>query len=114
VKNQYSVSAILIDSKMLFGYTLDIHKIDYGECGMTAIISGWGNSQAIRLPKSILESLHLSLGDKVNISVDGEKIIVEPIKSSRKKFDIKELVKGIPDDFMASELFEDVSGKETW
>ena len=42
-----------------------------------ATISKWGNSQGIRLPKNILEKLHLKENDKVEISVKGEEIIIQ-------------------------------------
>ncbi|MBN2824133.1 MAG: AbrB/MazE/SpoVT family DNA-binding domain-containing protein, partial [Campylobacterales bacterium] len=57
---------------------------------MTATLSSWGNSQGMRLPKEILKELHLSIGDKLNISIENEKIIIEPIKK-RKKYSIDEL-----------------------
>ena len=34
---------------------------------MTAKISKWGNSQGLRMPKDIMDSLHLQVGDNVNI-----------------------------------------------
>lgn len=45
-----------------------------------ATISKWGNSQGIRLPKNILEKLHLRENDKVEISVKGEEIIIQKTK----------------------------------
>ncbi|MGO4439571.1 AbrB/MazE/SpoVT family DNA-binding domain-containing protein [Rhizobium sp. RAF56] len=37
---------------------------------MKATVSRWGNSIAIRLPKSVTEAMHLREGDVVDISVD--------------------------------------------
>jgi antitoxin MazE len=34
---------------------------------MTAVISNWGNSQGLRVPKDIMKELNLSVGDKINI-----------------------------------------------
>ena len=34
---------------------------------MTATISKWGNSQGLRLPKSVIEDLDLSIGDELKI-----------------------------------------------
>lgn len=31
---------------------------------MTAVISSWGDSQGLRVPKDIMKQLHLSVGDK--------------------------------------------------
>ena len=47
---------------------------------MTAKISKWGNSQGLRMPKDIMESLHLHVGDHLNITIIDGKVILEPIK----------------------------------
>lgn len=80
---------------------------------MTAKISNWGNSQGIRLPKGILESIHVAIGDKVNVLVENEKIIIEPIKE-KKKFNINELVSAMPNNYLVTEEFKDSIGKEEW
>ena len=79
---------------------------------MTAIISKWGNSQGLRLPKSIIEDLNLSIGDKIKITTENNKVILEPVK--KKKYDIRELVKKVPKDYKAYEEFEAKVGKEEW
>ena len=81
---------------------------------MTATISKWGNSQGLRLPKSILEELNLSVGDKVKFFIQNDKIILEPIKKTRKKYNINELVKQIPKDYKAYEEFNNKTGIEEW
>ncbi len=65
---------------------------------MTTTISKWGNSQGLRFPKSILN----------------DKIILEPIKKRRKKYNINELVKQIPSDYKPYEEFYNKSGIEEW
>ncbi|NKQ41590.1 MAG: AbrB/MazE/SpoVT family DNA-binding domain-containing protein [Sulfurovum sp.] len=81
---------------------------------MTATISSWGNSQGLRLPKDIMQELHLEVGDKMKILIENNKIILEPIKQSRKKYDIHELVRDIPSDYAAREIFDDAVGLEEW
>ncbi len=81
---------------------------------MTATISKWGNSQGLRFPKSILEELNLSVGDKVKFFIQNDKIILEPIKKTRKKYNINELVKQIPKDYKAYEEFNNKTGIEEW
>ncbi len=81
---------------------------------MTAIISKWGNSQALRFPKGILKELNLSVGDKIKFLVKENKIVLEPVKKSRKKYSINELVKQIPDDYKAYEEFNNKVGLEEW
>jgi len=81
---------------------------------MTATISKWGNSQGLRFPKNILKELNLSVGDKIKLLIDNDKIILEPIKKSRVKYNIKELVKQIPSDYKPYEEFDNKIGKEEW
>jgi len=81
---------------------------------MTTTISNWGNSQALRVPKSIMKELNLSAGDKVKIVVENSKIILEPIKEQRVKYNIEDLVKQMPSDYKPHEEFSDISGVEEW
>ncbi|OHE12451.1 MAG: transcriptional regulator/antitoxin MazE [Sulfurimonas sp. RIFOXYC2_FULL_36_7] len=81
---------------------------------MTAVISKWGNSQGLRVPKDIMKTLDLSVGDEVNIFVQNNKAIIEPIKKEKIKYDINELVAKIPKDYQAKEEFTSSVGKEEW
>ncbi|MFA5234508.1 MAG: AbrB/MazE/SpoVT family DNA-binding domain-containing protein [Sulfurimonas sp.] len=81
---------------------------------MTAIISKWGNSQGLRVPKDIMKTLHLSVGDEVNIFVQNNKAIIEPIKKEKIKYDINELVAKIPKDYQAKEEIISSLGREEW
>jgi len=81
---------------------------------MTATISSWGNSQGLRFPKNIMKELHLSVGDKVKILVENQKIVLEPIKQSREKYDINDLVKQLPTDYTTYEEFDNKVGLEEW
>ena len=81
---------------------------------MTATISSWGNSQGLRFPKDIMKELHLSIGDKVKILIENQKIIIEPIKGSREKYDINDLVKQLPENYKAHEEFDTKTGLEEW
>ncbi len=81
---------------------------------MTATISNWGNSQGLRFPKDIMRELHLSIGDKVNISIENQKIILEPIKTKKYIYNINDLVKQIPNDYSSTEIFSAKAGLEEW
>ncbi|KIM10361.1 MAG: transcriptional regulator/antitoxin MazE [Sulfurovum sp. FS08-3] len=81
---------------------------------MTATISSWGNSQGLRFPKDVMKELHLSIGDKMNILIENQKIVLEPIKQSREKYDITELVKKLPKNYKAYEEFDNKTGLEEW
>lgn len=81
---------------------------------MTAKISKWGNSQGLRIPKDIIESLHLHVGDDVNISIADGKVIIEPIKKDILNYDLNELISKIPSKYKAQEEFDTTVGKEEW
>ena len=44
--------------------------------GNTGTISKWGNARGIRLPKSFCDMLDFRTGDKVDISIDGYRIVI--------------------------------------
>ena len=81
---------------------------------MTATISNWGNSQGLRFPKDIMKELSLSIGDKLKVLVQDQKIILEPVKKDRVKYDINQLVSKLPKDYKAVEEFNDKVGLEQW
>lgn len=81
---------------------------------MTAKISKWGNSQGLRMPKDIMETLHLHVGDDVSISILDGKVILEPIKKEILNYDLNELVSKIPSNYKDNEEFDTTVGKEEW
>ncbi|MDD2640495.1 MAG: AbrB/MazE/SpoVT family DNA-binding domain-containing protein, partial [Arcobacteraceae bacterium] len=62
----------------------------------SAKISKWGNSQGLRMPKDIMEKLHLHIGDDVELKIENDKVIIEPIKKEKKKYNIDELISKMP------------------
>ena len=50
---------------------------------MVTTIQKWGNSQGLRFSKAILEEANVTLGEEVRVSVEGSKIIVEPMRRVR-------------------------------
>jgi antitoxin MazE len=81
---------------------------------MTTTISNWGNSQGLRFPKDIMRELSLHVGDKLRILVKNKKIILEPIKKEREKYNIDDLVKQLPQNYKPYEEFESKVGLEEW
>ena len=80
---------------------------------MVATISQWGNSGGIRVPKSILTSLKIAIGDKVKIFIDGNKAVIEPIQE-KEKISLNELVSNIPKNYKPTEEFNSQQGLEKW
>ena len=58
----------------------------------TTQISKWGNSLALRLPKSLAREAQLDAGDTVDVSVDNGAILIRP---SRPRYVLDELVRRI-------------------
>lgn len=81
---------------------------------MTAKISKWGNSQGLRVPKDVMESLNLHIGDKVNITVLEGKVIIEPIENNIPDYDLNELVSNVKANYKANEEFDNSLDKEKW
>lgn len=81
---------------------------------MTVRIQKWGNSQGLRLAKHLLKDAHMQIGDEVEIIASEQQIIVKPIRKIKNRFDIRQLVKAIPDNHTAHEEIETSVGKEEW
>jgi antitoxin component of MazEF toxin-antitoxin module len=76
---------------------------------MQTTISQWGNSNALRLPKSVVNQLYINIGDKVDIDIKDDNIIIKPLK---KKSNLDELLSQMPDNYQAVEVFDDICGQE--
>ncbi len=63
---------------------------------MVTKIKKWGNSQGIRLNKSILVESGISIDDDIDIAVSNGVIKIKPLNRIRGKYNINELVKRIP------------------
>ena len=78
-------------------------------------VQKWGNSQGIRIPKNLLENSHIKIGEEVTISANNGKIIVEPTYKIRGKYDIKDLISKMPEDYEVEEENWGIpSGREVW
>ncbi len=78
-------------------------------------IKKWGNSQGLRLTKIMLEEIQARVGDEVEIYTQEGKIIVEPVKQVRGKYDLNSLVADIQQEYKSSELdWGKPVGKEEW
>ncbi|RCJ17636.1 MazF family transcriptional regulator [Nostoc sp. ATCC 43529] len=80
---------------------------------MTAFIGKWGNSLAIRIPRSIAEQADITEGTAINFSVEGNSIVITPQK--RKKYTLDELLEGMTSDKFHPEFdIGNSVGKEDW
>ena len=81
------------------------------------MIRKWGNSQGIRLPKHILESCELEVGDTLHVEIKGKKLILSAADKQKRKsqYKLDELLAQIPAGFKNDETdWGKPVGKEKW
>lgn len=79
---------------------------------MTTTIQKWGNSQGIRIPKTILDTVQWKENEKIKIYTQGDKIIIE--KLERRKT-IKELFDNYEGNYEPTEFdWGEPVGDEIW
>ena len=61
---------------------------------MRAIIQKWGNSQAIRLPKAILEIASIKENEQVHILAERNQIVIKKPSNRREHIPLAERLKG--------------------
>jgi|HubBroStandDraft_6_1064221.scaffolds.fasta_scaffold3786936_1 antitoxin MazE len=49
---------------------------------MQVLLSKWGNSLGLRLPKALTSEIGVSDGQKVEVRAEGGRIIVEPVRKT--------------------------------
>lgn len=80
---------------------------------MEARLQRWGNSDGIRIPKSLLKALNLKTNDIVDLIQEDNKIIIS--KSSKKKVSLETLIKNYDGPNLAKDYYwDDKVGKEIW
>ena len=57
---------------------------------MRVVLAKWGNSAALRLPKAVVEALHLKLGSELQLEFDQQSIRFRPVLS-RKRLTLEEM-----------------------
>ena len=80
---------------------------------MKTQIKKWGNSLALRIPKSFALNANLSQNELVDLSIDKEKIVITPI--GKKEYSLDELLERVDENNLHGE-FDTGSpvGKEIW
>ena len=60
---------------------------------MDTIIRKWGNSPAVRIPMSVMSAARLALEQKVSVTVEEGRIIIEPVQ--KVEYSLDALLAGI-------------------
>jgi antitoxin MazE len=80
---------------------------------MKSTVKRWGNSAAVRIPASVLETTRLDLDDAVTIRAEKGRIIIEPLK--RANYDLDTLLEGIrPENLHDMQDTGTPVGREIW
>jgi antitoxin MazE len=82
---------------------------------MTAKVQRWGNSLAIRIPKSFAKQSNLHADTPVEMTIEGEVISLRAVSRKRSRYTLEELLEGVT----AENCHEEIStgqpvGKEVW
>jgi antitoxin MazE len=78
---------------------------------MNATISRWGNSNAIRLPKTLTDALNLYENDAVRINIEGNALVIR----KRRPASLLELFEGYDSDYKSKEWDTGAPvGREVW
>ena len=81
---------------------------------MITNIQKWGNSQGIRIPKILLESVQWTENEQIVIIVDNGKLIIKKAKEHKRK-NIKELFKNYKESYEPEQIdWGEPQGKEIW
>ena len=80
---------------------------------MRARIQKWGNSLALRIPKSFAAHSNIEQGSLVDLSLDNGRMIVEA--ASDEEYSLEKLLAGVTKKNLHSEIhFGKPVGKEVW
>jgi len=80
---------------------------------MQTQIKKWGNSLALRIPKSFALNANLRQDELVDLSIDKERIIVTPI--GKKEYSLDELLESVTESNLHGEFDTGAPvGKEIW
>ena len=80
---------------------------------MQTKIQKWGNSLALRIPKTFANDAKLENNSLVNISLTDGQIVIKPLEKS--EWTLEELLSGINENNMHSEVDTGkVTGNEIW
>jgi antitoxin MazE len=76
-------------------------------------IQKWGNSFAIRIPKSFAQQINVQQGSYIDLSTEEGKLIAKPL--DEKKYSLEQLLARVTEQNLHSEIDTgDAIGKEIW
>jgi antitoxin MazE len=89
------------------------HHCRYRRLYMKTTVQKWGNSYAVRIPKSFIKEVGLEYRADVELSLEDGKLIIQPIKE--KVITLDELLDGVTSKNLHTAVGTgDSVGNETW
>jgi antitoxin MazE len=80
---------------------------------MAVTLHRWGNSVGLRVPKPLLEQLGLTEGSKVDLRIEGGRLVVQPHRP--KRLTLAQVLEGFDPDDQPGEIgWGEPVGKEVW
>jgi antitoxin MazE len=80
---------------------------------MRVKVQKWGNSIALRIPKSFANQTSIKSGSTVDLSIHDGKLIIEPI--NQEEYDFKTLISEVKESNLHKEYLNDKpKGREIW
>lgn len=71
-------------------YQISLSPLQHLDFTATSVITKWGNSQGIRLPKSIIDILNLNINDKLELRIVEDGIYIKKILPQKNYRTLKE------------------------
>lgn len=82
---------------------------------MITKIQKWGNSQGLRLSKTLLSDVDIAVGDSVDVAVHKGVLVVTPVRRVRGGHDLRALVRRIPKGYTHADVdWGTPVGREVW
>ena len=82
---------------------------------MDTTVQKWGNSLAVRIPRSVAKDTHLHQGSVVDIMLVAGKIVVKPRRQQRRQYTLAQLLKGVTKrNHHAALDWGERAGQEAW
>ena len=76
-------------------------------------IQKWGNSLAIRIPKSFARHIRIDQGSFLDLTTEDGKIVAKPIEN--KEYSLEQLLEGVTEENIHKEIYTGKAvGKEIW
>ncbi len=80
---------------------------------MTTKVQKWGNSLAVRIPRTLAGQMHLGPNSTVELCVEDGRLVLTP--QERPRYVLAELLAGVTDENRHQEGFDDAPvGEEAW